>query len=423
VVCALTRSAHSFVCATRRCDPASGYGVESVTTSTRPSRRRTSPRVRGRLTLPDRRWLVNGDNRFVAPALRTPVCGELGIDYPILSVGFGLGAGPELAGAVSNAGGLGVLGGANRSLGEIAPIIEQTRELTERPFAINFILVALEHPDVPEEAKAELRDQIASAIAERVAAIVFFWGDCDPFVEDAHRNQVKVLIQVGSVEEAKAAADTGVDAVIVQGVEAGGHVRGTTSIWDLVPAAVDAVSPIPVLASGRIGDGAGIARALSLGAQGVSLGTRFVASDEASFHPTYKQRVIESTADDTVYSDLYDAWWPGAPHRTLRNKTFEEWEAAGRPPPGRRPGEGTSIGTRRLSSGEVQEWPRYAVGAIPPTFDGDLERVPMLVGESCSVIDDIKPAACIVHDLARDAAAALAETDRYARGSRSQSDP
>jgi nitronate monooxygenase len=133
---------------------------------------------------------------------------------------------------VSNAGGFGVLGGANRSLEEIARIIDETKEVTERPFGINFILVALEHPDAPEEAKAAVRAQIASAIAERVAAIVFFWGDCVPFVEDAHRNRIKVLIQVGSVDEAKAAAAAGVDAVIMQGVEAGGHVRRTTSIWD-----------------------------------------------------------------------------------------------------------------------------------------------------------------------------------------------
>jgi NAD(P)H-dependent flavin oxidoreductase YrpB (nitropropane dioxygenase family) len=359
----------------------------------------------------------------VGVELRTPLCRELGVEYPILSVGFGLGAGPSLAAAVSNAGGFGVLGGANRSLEEISRIIEQTGELTGRPFGINFILVALEHADAPEEDKAELRHQIESVIAERVAAIVFFWGDCEPFIEDAHRNQVKVLIQVGSVEEAKAAADAGVDAVIVQGVEAGGHVRGTTPIWEFVPAAVEAVSPVPVVVSGGIGDGAGLARVLSLGAQGVSLGTRFVASDEAWFHPAHKQRVIESAAEDTVYGDLYDAWWPGAPHRTLRNKTFDEWEAAGRPPSGRRPGEGTSIGTRRLPSGDVQEWPRYAVGAIPPTFEGDLERVPMLVGESCSVVNDVKPAAEIVKDIVRDAEAALAWTDQFVQTSRPHSDP
>ena len=184
--------------------------------------------------------------------------------------------------------------------------------------------------------------------------------------------------------------------MIVPGVEAGGHVRGTTSIWELLPAAVAAVEPVPVLASGGIGDGAGVARALGLGAQGVSLGTRFVASHEAFVHPAHKQRIVESAAADTVYSELYDAWWPGAPHRTLRNKTFQEWEAAGRPPPGERPGEGTLIGTRRLRLGEVQDWPRYAVGMMPPDFEGDVEAAAMLTGESCSVVNDVEPAATIV---------------------------
>jgi NAD(P)H-dependent flavin oxidoreductase YrpB (nitropropane dioxygenase family) len=124
-------------------------------------------------------------------------------------------------------------------------------------------------------------------------------------------------------------------------------------------------------------------------------------------HPAHKRRIVESTAADTVYSELYDEWWPGAPHRTLRNTTFQAWEAAGRPPPGGRPGEGTVIGTRRLGSGQVQPWPRYAVGIVPPSFEGDLEAVPMLAGESYSLVNEIKPAAVIVGDLVRDAAAAL----------------
>lgn len=197
--------------------------------------------------------------------------------------------------------------------------------------------------------------------------------------------------------------------MIVQGIEAAGHVKGTTPIWDLLPPAVEAIKPIPVLASGGMGDGVGVARALRLGAQGVSLGTRSVTSDEASFHPAYKTRIAESVGDDTVYSELYDACWPGAPHRTLRNKTFDEWDAAGRPPPGKRPGEGTIIGKRRLPSGDVQDWPQYAVGSIPPDFEGDLERVPMFAGESCTVVNEIKPAAEIVRDLVRDAEAALAD--------------
>jgi len=189
-------------------------------------------------------------------------------------------------------------------------------------------------------------------------------------------------------------------------------VRGRASIWDLLPVTVKAISPLPVLASGGIGDGAGLARALTLGAQGVSLGTRFVASDEAGVHLAYKRRIVESTAADTVYNELYDVWWPNAPHRTLRNKTLLEWEAAGRPAAGARPGEGTSIGTRRMGDGQVRDWPRYAIGVPTPDFDGDIEYAPLWAGESCSVVNDIKPAAQIVRDLVREAEAVLGAASR-----------
>jgi nitronate monooxygenase len=336
-------------------------------------------------------------------SLRTRLCRELGIEYPICSVGMGMAAGPELAAAVSNAGGFGVLGTHDLAAAPLQASITRTRQLTDQPFGVNVIIA----DDGSEKDRAVLVGAVGAAVAERPAAVVLFWGDPAPYVPVAHAAGVKVFLQVGSVAEAQAAAVAGVDAVITQGVEAGGHVRGTSSIWELLPAAVAAVGELPVLASGGIGDGVGIARALRLGAQGVSLGTRFVASEEALVHPAHKQRILESTATDTVYSELYDAWWPGAPHRTLRNRTFQAWEAAGRPPPGRRPGEGTVIGTRQLSSGQVQPWPRYAVGIVPPSFEGDLQAVPMLAGESCGVVNDIKPAAAIVRDLARDAAAAL----------------
>jgi nitronate monooxygenase len=342
--------------------------------------------------------------------LRTPLCELLEIDYPILSAGFGLAAGPELVAAVSNAGGFGVLGAAGMNPGEIVSRIARTRQLTDQPFGINFIIVEFESDT--DEDRAYVRAEIAAAAGERVAAIVLFWGDPGPYVETAHRSGVKVFIQVGSVAEARAAAEAGVDAVIAQGVEAGGHVRGTTSIWDLLPATVAAVKPLPVIASGGIGDGAGLARALQLGAQAVSLGTRFVASDESEVHPAYKQRIVDSTAADTVLNELYDVWWPGAPHRTLRNKTFAEWEKAGRPPTGRRPGEGTSIGKRRMVSGELEDWPRYAIGSVPPDFEGDVEYAPLWAGESCTVVNDIKPAGEIVRDLVRDTQAALATSPR-----------
>jgi NAD(P)H-dependent flavin oxidoreductase YrpB (nitropropane dioxygenase family) len=336
--------------------------------------------------------------------LRTPFCRVLGIDYPICSVGMGLVAGPELAAAVSNAGGFGVLGTHELAPDAIRSRIAQTRALTGRPFGVNVIIAS----DGSAADLALLLDAVSAISGERPAALVLFWGDPGPYVAAAHAHGVRVFVQVGSVAEAEAVAAAGVDVVIAQGVEAGGHVRGTTSIWQLLPDVVAAVDPVPVLASGGIGDGVGIARALRLGAQGVSMGTRFVASQEAFVHPAHKQRIVASTAADTVYSELYDAWWPDAPHRTLRNKSFQEWEAAGRPPSGERPGEGTVIGTRPLPSGQVQPWPRYAVGAIPPGFEGDLDSVPMLAGESRDVINDIQPAAAIVRQLARDTEAALA---------------
>jgi NAD(P)H-dependent flavin oxidoreductase YrpB (nitropropane dioxygenase family) len=334
--------------------------------------------------------------------LRTPFCHELGIEYPIFSAGIGLAAGPELVAAVSNGGGFGVLGASGMAPDEIGRRIGRVRELTSLPFGVNIIIEETEEGD-----RAWLLDAVAAAGAHGAAAVVLFWGDPSPYVEVAHRNGVKLLIQVGSVDEAVHAAESGVDAVIAQGFEAGGHVRGTTSIWELLPATIEAVAPLPVLASGGIGDGVGVARALLMGAQGVSLGTRFVASDECWAHAAYKRRVVESTAADTVYNELYDVWWPNAPHRTLRNKTYEEWEAAGRPPPGKRPGEGTSIGKRRVASGELVDWPRYAIGSAPPDFEGDIDYAPLWAGESCAVVNDIKPAGEIVLDLVRDAEAEI----------------
>ncbi|MGH2572170.1 MAG: NAD(P)H-dependent flavin oxidoreductase [Actinomycetota bacterium] len=338
--------------------------------------------------------------------LHTPLCDTLGIEYPIFSVGFGLGATAELAAAVSNAGGCGVVGtGGGMTTELVRAQNRRVRELTPRPFGANVLLNGQEDP----ESRPRLEAKIALLIEEKVPLIVFFWGDPSPYVEDAHRGGVKVFIQVGSVEEAKSAADAGVDAVIAQGSEAGGHIRSITPIWEIVPATVEAVRPLPVLASGGIGDGKAIAKAIGLGAQGVSLGTRFVASVEALAHLAYKERIVKSTAEDTVYTeDLFDIGWPGAPHRVIRNRIVEEWEAAGRPPPGKRPGEGTTIGMYRFPWGEEETWGRYEVGMPIPGFQGDIEYAPLWAGRSVSAVNDIKPAAEIVRDLVREAEEALA---------------
>jgi len=340
----------------------------------------------------------------MARSLHTRLCDLFGVRYPILCAGMGLAAGPDLAAAVSNAGGFGVMGVSGVEPATIEKLVARTRELTSLPFGVNTIIEESEEGD-----REWLSRQVDAIGAMGVPAVVLFWGDPAPYVPIAHAHGMKVLIQVGSVAEAEAAAAAGVDAVIAQGVEAGGHVRGTTSVWELVPEVVRALKPLPVLASGGIGDGAGVARALQFGAQGVSLGTRFLASDEAWAHPGYKQRIVDSRAEDTELNMLFDVWWPNAPHRTLKSgKTNIEWVAAGRPPSGSRPGEGTSIGRRRMTTGEIADWPRYAVGTVAPDFEGDWEYAPLWAGESCSDVNEIKPAAEIVRDLVRDAEATLA---------------
>jgi nitronate monooxygenase len=348
--------------------------------------------------------------RAAGPAplsLRTPLCRRLGIDVPIFNVGFSESALPELAAAVSRAGGCGILGASRPPPQEIRRRIRLVREATERPFGANVIIQALANPAASVAQRAAVRARVAAAIEERVPVLVLFWGDPAPFVAEAHRNGVKVFVQVGDLDEARAAKAAGVDAVIAQGIEAGGHVKGRMSIWEVLPAVVEALSPLPVLASGGIGDGAGIARALRAGAQAVSLGTRFVASEEAWAHRVYKERVVSSHAEDTLYTTLFDVGW-AAPHRVIRNQAVREWEAAGRPPSGKRPGEGTTIGTLKYANGDVQPWTRYSTGMILPTFEGNPELAPMWAGESCSVVKHIKPAGEIVRELARDAAAALA---------------
>lgn len=332
-------------------------------------------------------------------AAPTPLCRSLGIRYPIFNAGIGTAARPQLAAAVSNAGGLGVIGCSALTPEQVRAECAAVRALTPAPFGVNFIIDEVNWA-VDEGDHEMLRAEVAAAAAEHVAVIVLFWGDATDFVPIAHRHDVRVFLQVGSVDEARAAVKAGVDAVIAQGVEAGGHVLGTTSIWKLLPAVVEAVAPVPVVASGGIGDAEGVAKALSLGAQAVSLGTRFVASEESNCHRAYKERVVASTAADTVLNELYDVHWPNAPHRTLRNKALAEWEAAGRPPSGARPGEGTSIGKRTGMDGQRRDWPRYSIGVATPDFDGDVEYSPMWAGQSCTVVNDIKPAGDIVRELA-----------------------
>ena len=176
--------------------------------------------------------------------LTTDICRQLGVSHPIWNAGMGGGlAGPALAAAVSNAGGFGVLGMGGLPEPVINEQILELRRLTDGPFGVNIILPLLGDDDSP----------IECCLEQRVPVLILFWGDPAPYIDRAHTVGTKVVVQAGSVEEARAAAAAGVDAVMIQGVEAGGHVKSTTSLSILLPATVDAVAPLPVIAAGGIG--------------------------------------------------------------------------------------------------------------------------------------------------------------------------
>lgn len=200
--------------------------------------------------------------------IRTAICDLFGIEYPIIQAGMGEFTSGELVAAVSNAGGLGSLGCALRSTEEIKGQLTATQELTSRPYAVNHLMLTLD-----EEA-------FTITLNERPQVISFAGGDPGEYVKRAHGAGIMVMHQVHTVEQAKQAAEREVDVIIAQGSEAGGH-GGTVGALALIPQVVDAVRPIPVVASGSIADGRGLAAALVLGAAGVNMGTMFLASKEA----------------------------------------------------------------------------------------------------------------------------------------------
>src|SRR4051794_2478148 len=258
----------------------------------------------------------------------TPVCELLGIDHPIVSAPMA--ADPRLPAAVSNAGGLGTVG--LWWVDDAGALVRDTAALTDRPFGGNFALTSDQHHRVDQALAAGLR------------IVSFIFGDPESYVDAVHDAGGLVMHTVGSVEEARRAVGCGVDIIVAQGWEAGGHVWGTVATLPLVPAVVDAVDPVPVIAAGGIGDGRGVAAVLALGAQAAWVGTCFLLADEAPLHDTYRRRLVEAVETDAEwYPDLYDVGWPAAPHRALRNATAEAWEAAGRAGPGERPGEGETV--------------------------------------------------------------------------------
>ena len=201
---------------------------------------------------------------------------------------------------------------------------------------------------------------------------------------------------VSTAEEARRVVDAGVDVVVAQGWEAGGHVRGTIATLPLVPAVVDAVAPVPVVAAGGIGDARGVAAVIALGAAGAWLGTRFLLADELPLHDVYRQAVLQANETDAEwFADLFDVGWPNAPHRALRNSTSEAWKAAGRPASGKRPGEGETVAIGPAGEPIV----RYETTTAVACVTGQIEPLPLWVGQSVALARRVEPAAEIIAEL------------------------
>jgi nitronate monooxygenase len=312
--------------------------------------------------------------------MSTPVCELLGIEQPIVQAPIA--DVPRLAAAVSNAGGLGTV--ALTWTADVAGLVRETAALTARPFAGNIVLTG------------DMHQRLDQALAAGLRTVLFFWGDPGGYVERVHDAGGIVMHTVGSAEEARRAVASGVDVIVAQGWEAGGHVWSNVATLPLVPAVVDAVAPVPVIAAGGIGDARGVAAVLELGAQAAMLGTRFLLADEMPVHDDYRQRLVAAAETDPVlYPNLYDVGWPDAPHRALRNSTARAWEAAGRPPDAQRPGEGDVVA--HFADGEAIV--RYEPAPPMEGTTGDIEALSMWAGQSVALMRQRQPAADIVAEL------------------------
>jgi NAD(P)H-dependent flavin oxidoreductase YrpB (nitropropane dioxygenase family) len=289
----------------------------------------------------------------------------------------------RLAAAVSEAGGLGMVPVYGSAPAVIAEVLDTLRRLTTGPIGANFVMRFVE-PSVAEECVA--------AAARRVRVVDFFYSDPDAaLVEIVHRAGALACWQVGSKQEAAAAVQAGCDFIIAQGIEAGGHVRGRVGLLALLSEVLDAVD-VPVLAAGGIGSARAMAAALAAGADGVRVGTRFVAAQEAEAHPAYVRALIAAQPEDTVYTEAFSVGWPDAPHRVLRS-CLQAAEAF----------EGEIVGEEESSTGERFPIHRFQVGVPSKKWAGAIEAMANWAGESVGGVTSVQPAAMIVRELADEA--------------------
>jgi len=319
--------------------------------------------------------------------LHTPLCDLLGIRYPICQAGMAFVARSSLASAVSAAGGLGVIAAAHGTPEHLREEIRRVRDLTAEPFGVDILFATIR--TVGEET-AQFTDQVKDwtdvALEERVPVLIAGLGNPGPVTAQAHRLGIKVMALCGNVKQARDHAANGVDVVIAQGHEAGGH-TGRIGGMVLIPAVADAVAPVPVVAAGGVADGRGLAAALALGAVGVWIGTRFIATHEAHGHDNYKKKIVAIDEEGTVVH----RGATGKPCRAIRNDFTREWEKR---------------------TAEILPFPLQAqrVGfpaAIRAREEGDVENGHAACGQSAGLISEIVPAREVVERLVAEADATL----------------
>lgn len=311
---------------------------------------------------------------------QTPICEIFGIRYPIWLAGMGGVSMAPLVAAVSNAGGLGVIGAASLGPNGLRREIRKTRELTDKPFAVDLLAPI---PDM-------IRPHMQVVFEEDVKIFVAGLAVPRDFITAMHDRGMKVVVMTGKVSHAVRAEAAGADVVVAQGTEAGGH-TGEIGALALVPQVVDAVK-IPVLAAGGIVDGRGLVAALALGAQGVVVGTRFIASEESTAAASYRQAIVRAADDSTVRTRCYT----GKPARTIRNPYVTELE--------REPS-------------KIQAFPHQVVFSSEQgvmDYNGrhgecDPQRTFMPAGQGSGSIHDVRPAAEILQRILAEGEAVIAE--------------
>lgn len=319
--------------------------------------------------------------------LRTPLCDLLGIEYPIILAPMGSATSAAFAAAASNAGALGSIATLGRATPAIKQDLAAIRDLTDRPFAVNHVPQTLD-----ESAFAE-------TLALRPAVVSFALGDPAELVQSAKDVGAKVMLQVTTVEQARLAAERGVDVVIAQGGEAGGY-GGVIGTLTLVPQVVDAVAPIPVVAAGGIFDGRGLAAALMLGAVGANVGTRFLASAEAPIEDGWRQAILDARSEDAIKADALNAIRPepgttgfGTVLRALRNPFLDEWNA-------------------KLDEARDQR-ERLQAEMASASKEGRRHETIAGAGQSAGGIGDVLPVADIIRRMVAEAEDALRSATRF----------